>query len=82
MAKVCRRGAETSGRERSHPSPENPEDRRVNPGPFNIFINDLKDGTKTQLIRCPHDTKLEGILATLEDKIKIRSKLDEWQRWA
>lgn len=56
------------------------EDFHANPGPFNTFINDLKDGIETQLIRSLHDTKLEGILATLEDKIKIQSKFDELQR--
>ena len=69
--------AEASGRDGSHTSAESPEDLRANPGPFNIFINDLKDGIETQLIRSLRDMELEGILATLEDKNKIQSKLDE-----
>lgn len=73
--------AEASGRYGSHTSTEIPEGLRANPGPFNISINDLKDGIETQLIRSLHDRKLEGILATLEAKIKIQSKLDELQRW-
>lgn len=71
---------EARGRYGSHTSAENPEDLHANPGPFNIFIHDLKDGIETQLIRSPHDRKLEGILATLADKIKIQSKPDELQR--
>lgn len=74
--------AEARGRYGSHTSPERPEELWAHPGPFNIFINDLKDGLKTQLIRSPHDPKLEGILPTLEDKLKIQSTLDEWQRRA
>lgn len=77
MSNLWLHQAEASGRYGSHTSTESPEDLRANPGPFNIFINDLKDGIETQLIRSRRDTKLEGILATLEDKIKIQSKLDE-----
>lgn len=73
---------EASGRNGSHTSPESPEDLCANPGPFNIFINDLKDGNETQLIRSLHATKLEGILATLEARIKMQSKLDELLRQA
>lgn len=75
------RQAEASGRYGNHIPPENPEDLHAKPGPFNVFINGLKDGIETRLIRFLDDRKLEGILATLEDKIKMQSKLDELQRW-
>lgn len=80
MSNLWLHQAEAGGRYGSHTSTESPEDLHANPRPFNIFINDLKDGIETQLIRSLHDTKLEGILAPLEDKIKMQSKLDELQR--
>lgn len=45
---------------------------------FDIFINDLEDGTKHTLSNFSDDTKLAGVADTPEDHVAIRVILTGW----
>ncbi|EMP25447.1 hypothetical protein UY3_17466 [Chelonia mydas] len=47
---------------------------------FNIFINDLDNGTESTLTKFVVDPKLGGVASALEDRIKIQNGLDKLEK--